>query len=228
MCGGPGAISHLYGPVHYFQIICWDGDQFIFTCLVQLGNRSITSQLKAMPKSMFQPSRLASSSSASERPSSSTVVGPPPTNISHILAVHVVSHDCNECCWSWSESDDEVHLEVRHLFRDKPTFCDGRSRYVQDRLLSKTTNFQILCRQVKQVLRDHEHARLVLNFWCNAGKHRSVACTEVFAGIFRRVLGLDVSVEHRSLLKHNRACGCKECNSESQVRQVAIDLFESA
>ena len=142
-----------------------------------------------MPKPFDFPSRYASKRKREE-----------------IVSVVVYSHDKNPCCW---QENCDMQVDVRELFKDPPTRCDGRSFSVQERLLAKTQSFEWLCRHVRAGMAAHSGAFTVA-FWCNRGKHRSVACAELFGQIFLQ-MGLDVTVRHISMVRHGHGCRCGEC-----------------
>ena len=65
----------------------------------------------------------------------------------------------------------------------------------------------------------------VIGFFCNKGRHRSVACGEVLARILGRA-GCNVWVEHLAQdTWHRGACGgegCRECTGPSTTREDAF------
>jgi hypothetical protein len=136
-----------------------------------------------------------------------------PEDLRHITSIHIVSHCKNYCCYR--QSDGKKHWAVARLFYDETrTNCDGRSANIQYTILRwRLTNFEMLIGWVKQFLRRHRRGAATICFYCNRGKHRSVACACLFAQIFS-MLDVPCTVEHRSLEHHEQACNCPTCNAE--------------
>jgi hypothetical protein len=151
-----------------------------------------------------------------------------PKSIRHIERVVVSSHCESNCCFTPAmKNDGEPHFAVRHLFHDPHrVWHDGRNLQVQCRIIAKHGgNFAKLIRQVKEALEAHRSSEMRMSFFCKAGKHRSVACTEMFACIFR-TLGMQVSVHHDSLANHGKACQCRECNGPpTETSDTLTSLF---
>ena len=141
-----------------------------------------------------------------------------------IVSVSVLSHDKNVCCWP---EGCDMQIDVRELFKDRATTCDGRSFGVQQRLLQKEQSFAWLCRHVRTGMATHTGGAFTVAFWCNRGKHRSVASAELFAQIFL-AMGLDVSVRHVSIVNHGHGCRCIECGKPCQFGPELLDIFLSA
>ena len=89
--------------------------------------------------------------------------------------------------------------------------------------------FEQLCRQVKERLVCGD-AEVTVRFFCNRGKHRSVACAELF-GSFMKAWPVNVKVNHWSLRKHpERRCKCVGCEDGGVKRPYAslVELFKNA
>lgn len=127
--------------------------------------------------------------------------------IKHIVCVELTSHDRNWCCW------EEGSYDVRQLFKDPPTWHDGRHKSVQDKLLQNhTENWEWLCCRVREDMEACRDRVCRIGLFCNGGKHRSVAAIELLACVFR-TMGKEVRIRHRSLEWHaGRACDCMDCN----------------
>jgi hypothetical protein len=139
--------------------------------------------------------------------------------------VTVVSHD-NSCCFA---DDGGTHIDVR-IFRDPPSLHDGRNEEVWRKLFgSHPKEFAALCLRVKEILRSQDLDRFRLQFYCNGGKHRSVGCAEVFAGILR-AFRIEVVVEHKSLYWHpRRCCDCGVCGvAPIYISDDVVRMFEQA
>jgi hypothetical protein len=139
--------------------------------------------------------------------------------------VTFVSHD-KGCCFA---RDGAVHLDVRN-FHDPPTTHDGRNEIVWQKIFTNHPDvFTLLCRRVKEVMRESRQATLVLSFYCNGGKHRSVACAELF-GAIATSFGLETEVVHKSLEFHrNRGCACSGCNTDRvNLPEYVADMFRQA
>ena len=90
---------------------------------------------------------------------------------------------------------------------------DGRNLRIAERLLNKEDQFRKLVRSVKFHLLNFDEDKSEIAFWCNKGRHRSVAC----AVLFQMMLAKDYHVEvtHKSLTRHSdRQCSCWQCNNE--------------
>lgn len=131
--------------------------------------------------------------------------------LEHIRDIKIVSHDRWSCCWA---NDRDAHIQVKHLFYDKPKDAhDGRHESVQTRLLTNhTTNFLKVCVLVKEIRESCRESTLTINFVCNQGKHRSVACAELIGSICNDIGIPSVNVWRKSLEKHYRECKCRACN----------------
>ena len=129
----------------------------------------------------------------------------------HIRMAKLVSHD-EGCCWE-ATSSNEPNIGVKELFHDRPTRCDGRNPEVQNRILQQhPTNFQYLCRIVRERLETCTSEHISISIYCRSGKHRSVAAVELI-GTILRTLSIDVRVFHKSLQWHRRRkCPCHICN----------------
>jgi hypothetical protein len=154
-----------------------------------------------------------------------------PRSIRHIERVVVSSHCQSDCCYTPAmKNEDEPHFAVRGLFYDPgKVWHDGRNLQVQSRIVSHHgENFAKLLKLVKEALESHRTSVMRMSFFCKAGKHRSVACAEMCACIFR-TLGMQVSVHHDSLVKHGRACKCGDCTGppiETSVPLTRLFLAE--
>ena len=82
-----------------------------------------------------------------------------------------------------------------------------------------------MCEKVKGTLGNGESYACV-DFVCNWGKHRSVACAHLFGMIVNELCPrAKVVVNHKSL----KQCKCKDCNQVGRVLPKSIlNIFEHA
>jgi hypothetical protein len=146
----------------------------------------------------------------------------------------VVSCD-NTCCLRHLRDKSErelMPLEVYDVlrFRDTATSCDGRSDQVQSKLLWHYQLFTQVCAQVHARLRTawrFDELELTVAFTCRRGKHRSVACAALIHGCLLD-LGVDASLTHMSIERHNHGCRCRGCNvvgASTETIRLATGMF---
>ena len=91
---------------------------------------------------------------------------------------------------------------------------DGRNKRIAERLVNREAEFHNLVFKVKNFLKKNNADKYEISFWCNRGRHRSVACAMLFARILAREYHVD-RVTHKSLVRHRyRQCSCWQCNKE--------------
>jgi hypothetical protein len=152
---------------------------------------------------------------------------PKPRGLRHIERVLVISHCKEAACAQWR--DRTKRHDVRKRFKDYATWCDGRNHDIQERIINgRSRNFKSLCKEVREDMEAERSQKFTLQIYCRSGKHRSVACNEVFARIFRG-LGMDVVVEHRCLFEHGRSCSCSRCSEAAlPASRALLQLFKDA
>jgi hypothetical protein len=119
------------------------------------------------------------------------------------------------------------------------TACDGFNGFVQHEL-ARLPAFGVLCKKIKAHLgRCAEAAArnaaaaddpVLIYFWCNQGRHRSVGCGELLQFILNRdKLTSSCTVTHRTLSSSRRGpCGCGEgrCHEGGKFRDDLQDEWE--
>ena len=129
--------------------------------------------------------------------------------------VDVYSHD-KDCCWwkmPYEAGDSFIRVDCRQ-FKDPRSDHDGRNADIQ-RSIAQKPDFPEFLRYVKKRLWSARGMNVRLCFWCNHGKHRSVACAELLYGLLNNVeADFPLDIEHLSLFGHNRRhrdCRFCEC-----------------
>jgi hypothetical protein len=126
------------------------------------------------------------------------------------------------------QASNALYVDCRSLFPHDPEHskklksakaCDGFNGFVQHELASVPA-FGVLCRMIKDHLRKCAEAAarnaaaaddpVLIYFWCNQGRHRSVGCGELIHFILNRDrFTSSCTVEHRTLSSSKRGpCGC--------------------
>jgi hypothetical protein len=143
--------------------------------------------------------------------------------------------------WSYCTSHDEsygeaVYYDVRD-FRDPNADQnvrrhDGRNRHIQEGLVgAHRYKFMLLVRAVVRDVQAAIRARkrgVAVAFWCNHGKHRSVAAAELMAGVMTSKF-VNVTIEHVSLDYYGSRCKCNECSRllpQQDVLEAAWRSFD--
>ncbi len=160
--------------------------------------------------------------SASLEPDSNNKVQPP-TKISHIRRIELLSRCKGECCNTPGLKYNYVaSIDVADLFPDlRSTSCDGRNFMVQSRIVADHGDFNGLLADVKETLAACPEDSVSVTFECTTGKHKGVACAELFAVIFR-TFGMFVPVRHVGLDVHQCQCRCEVCNRSNYKKSVAL------
>ena len=144
--------------------------------------------------------------------------------------------------WSYCTSHDSRHFGEPHYydvrdFRDPNADQatrrhDGRNRRIQDGLVgAHRYKFMLLVRAVCRDVRAAIQARrrgIAVAFWCNHGKHRSVAAAELMAGVFTLTFA-KVTIEHISLDYYDNKCKCNECTRllpQQDISEAAWRTFD--
>ena len=137
----------------------------------------------------------------------------------HIETAKVVSHD-ESCCWG-TAPNKPPHINVKELFGDRASQCDGRNPEVQSRILQRhPENFKYLCMIVREQLETCTSTHISISVYCRSGKHRSVAAAELIGTILRTLL-INVTVYHKSLHWHRRRkCRCSICNKFGSTGEI--------
>ena len=113
---------------------------------------------------------------------------------------------------------------VAHALKDRRSEHDGRNLEVQRRVAA-LPGFQEIAQDVKKLLEQCSETTITMSFCCNHGKHRSVACAEIF-GVVLRQFGIEVEVRHVCLQRHFRWCLCEECERpHSETWDSVVKLF---
>ena len=130
--------------------------------------------------------------------------------------VDIYSHDRFECCWwniPYEDGDAFIRVDCRQ-FKDPRSDHDGRNADIQ-RSIAQKPDFPEFLLHVKKRLWSARGMNVRLCFWCNHGKHRSVACAELLYGLLNNVeADFPLDIEHLSLFGHNRRhrdCRFCEC-----------------
>lgn len=147
----------------------------------------------------------------------------PPTKIGHIRRIEVLSRCKGECCNTPGLKYNYVaSIDVADLFPDlRSTSCDGRNFMVQSRIVADHGDFSLLLANVKETLAACPEDSVSVTFECTTGKHKGVACAELFAVIFR-TFGMFVPVRHVGLDVHQCQCRCEVCNRSNYKKSVAL------
>ena len=146
--------------------------------------------------------------------------------------VYIYSHD-RSCCWEYAERPNLLRIDVRE-FRDPPTSHDGRHPEVQRRIVAKTYPFLLLCAKVHRHLKAHKGTTCAVAFFCNRGRHRSVACAELLFGVLGGVESMArcyLELNHLSLPWHCLGCRCRNCDdarSTPAVLEAARAVWDRA
>jgi hypothetical protein len=161
--------------------------------------------------------------STSDLPQTKRIKRNPPSICPDLEIVTFISHDKNK-----SRHDGWEHHDVRHFWdpQGRGTRHDGRNPVVWERLVhNHQKEFATLCGKVKKTLGDGD-SFTIINFFCNWGKHRSVACAHLFGMIMKELYPMvNVDVDHKSLNK----CKCQGCNQAGRVLpKFILDIFERA
>lgn len=161
----------------------------------------------------LRPAQASSSGSASSSRSPSPA---PIVRHEWPQLVEVYSHD-KSCCYEYVRGPNLARFDVRE-FRDSPSNHDGRHYGIQESLLCKEYKFLMLCSRVKAHMRRHRGDRCSLAFYCNRGKHRSVAVAEIMFSLVSSLA--DCEIEHVSLDYHKHGCNCGACSRQMVTRTV--------
>ena len=146
--------------------------------------------------------------------------------------------DSYEYCTTHNEAlyGQTIYYDVRE-FKDPDADQsvrrhDGRNRRIQSGLVgAHRYKFMLM---VRNVVRDVREALLAgkkgvaVAFWCNHGKHRSVACAEVMAGCVLNKF-VNVTIEHISCAFYDMHCRCPECSRilpDKDILRSAWGTFE--
>ena len=148
----------------------------------------------------------------------------------HIQEATIVSHDC-DCCWGLAEDQYQPFkpIYVAKMFKDSPTWCDGRNQQVQERIITRHhVEFSKLCRLVKIQLGECRSKDTTIFLACRHGKHRSVAAAELM-GTILRTMHVHNTVVHRSLIWHpKQQCPCPDCHSGTGTDLALLKYFLDA
>jgi hypothetical protein len=149
----------------------------------------------------------------------------PLNQLSSIRHVTLVSHDNDVFCWNPPICEDAAHIWVTHFKNPhvdrEIRRHDGRNMAMQEKIITlHTEGVKRVLTDLKRYLErcsDEGDFHPEIHIVCNHGKHRSVAAVEIIAMTLRYALqefATEVSIQHRSLMNHNRWCKdrCDPCN----------------
>ena len=153
--------------------------------------------------------------------------------------LYVYSHD-RRCCPLVPPFIPPGHtstsMEVCCLqFRDPSyrTHHDGRNNQVIKRILWHEQEVLYVFKTIKDWLHAEYtgHQAFILGFYCNHGRHRSVAMSEIVSNIFQHESTASCmrlgGVEHISLTRHReRHCNCYGCNHEGFDNEMIVKIME--
>mgnify|MGYP007096121299 CR=1 FL=1 len=145
--------------------------------------------------------------------------------------VDIYSHDRFDCCWwamPYEDGDAFIRVDCRQ-FKDPRSDHDGRNAEIQ-RSIAQKPEFPEFLRYVKKQLWSNRGKNVKLCFWCNHGKHRSVACAEMLFGLLGHLqASCDIEVDHISLFGHNRTHrNCRVCEygtADEETRRLLIRIW---
>ena len=156
--------------------------------------------------------------------------------------IYVYSTD-KDVRWPYCKSHDVRHFGRSHYFevrqfRDPDAdrelrAHDGRNPRIQQGLVGlHKYNFHVLAKQVAATVRDAIKRRrrgVALAFWCNHGKHRSVATAELMAAVFATKFH-NVVIEHVALDYWRNRCRCQACSRKlppQALQEAAAEAFDA-
>jgi hypothetical protein len=148
----------------------------------------------------------------------------PLSDMRTLKSIFMQSHCRNECCWN-DLCGDAIHFDVR-AFTDNRSHHDGRNIRIQESLIEHhLDNFRSLLADIKAELKRAAATEEVttLHFYCNHGKHRSVAACELLAAVVRSALDwVEIDIVHKGLTMHDNACHCDKCNHGKIVKSATL------
>ncbi|CAK0860895.1 unnamed protein product [Prorocentrum cordatum] len=142
---------------------------------------------------------------------------------------------CSKCCYVEvgtgrnGQAIPTLVLNAKQGFFDpqsRDEKHDGRAFSIQETFVKKTDKVRRLVRQAKVFVNEHlgKTDDIAAHAWCNASKHRSVACTELFCQLFNSLeVFKGCGYYHSSLRNHGHGHKwCQECNRGATPDRMAV------
>ena len=167
-----------------------------------------------------------------------TIVGSPtrPSNVGSPTVwpctVQIYSHDKH----TWPKLQNVLSIDVREFYDPHAKSSglrnhDGRHPAIMVGLVTHSNFVATVLAPCKAHMKKHRRGHASIAFWCNRGRHRSVAAAELLYLTLDKIpLGEDhdveITIEHMSCRRNGLFCKCDKCTNSARKNDESWAALE--